>query len=157
MSETQTYTGSCHCGAVKFTAQSAPIASAMSCNCSICRRAGTLLAFVPEAQFTLDSGADSLISYKFNKHVIDHVFCRGCGIKSFARQGARRHEDDRAQRALSRWRRSRQARDQARRRRQRVTTKRHVPAFARDFEMQVSVGTREFVWGDRDAGIKRVR
>jgi hypothetical protein len=84
MSDMQTYKGSCHCGAVTYTVQSVPIASAMACNCSMCKRAGTLLAFVPEAQFKLDSGADSLSSYKFNKHIIDHVFCKGCGIKSFA-------------------------------------------------------------------------
>ncbi|HEY1550876.1 MAG TPA: GFA family protein [Kofleriaceae bacterium] len=84
MSEMQTYNGSCHCGAVKYTIQSAPIEGAMACNCSMCRRAGTLLTFVPEAQFALDAGADSLASYKFNKHNIDHVFCKSCGIKSFA-------------------------------------------------------------------------
>jgi hypothetical protein len=82
--QTQTYRGSCHCGAVTYTAQSAPITGAMSCNCSICRRAGALLAFVPATAFTLDSGDDALTSYKFNKHVIDHVFCKSCGIKSFA-------------------------------------------------------------------------
>jgi hypothetical protein len=38
-----------------------------------------------------------------------------------------------------------------------AAAKRHVPAFARDFEMQFSVGAREFIWGDRDGGIKRLR
>jgi hypothetical protein len=85
MSETPTaYKGSCHCGAVTYSVQSAPITSALACNCSMCRRAGTLLAFVPQEAFTLETGADSLASYKFNKHIIDHVFCKGCGIKSFA-------------------------------------------------------------------------
>ena len=51
----------------------------------MCGRSGTLLAFVPDAKFTLEQGEASLTTYKFNKHVIDHVFCKVCGIKPFAR------------------------------------------------------------------------
>ena len=80
----QTYNGSCHCGAVKYTVEMEPVTSAMACNCSICRRAGTLLAFVSSTQFKLDQGQDELVSYKFNKGHIDHNFCKHCGIKSFA-------------------------------------------------------------------------
>ena len=57
----------------------------MTCNCSICSRSGTILSFVPAAQFTLDKGEDQLVSYQFNKKHIDHLFCKTCGIKSFAR------------------------------------------------------------------------
>ena len=57
----------------------------MACNCSICVRAGALLGFVGESQFTLEKGADALTDYQFNKHVIHHGFCAKCGIKSFAR------------------------------------------------------------------------
>ena len=57
----------------------------MTCNCSICSRSGTILSFVPAAQFKLDKGDDQLINYQFNKKHIDHVFCKTCGIKSFAR------------------------------------------------------------------------
>ena len=60
-------------------------APVISCNCSMCGRSGTLLAFVPAAQFKLLSGEDVLTDYQFNKHVIHHLFCRVCGIKSFAR------------------------------------------------------------------------
>jgi hypothetical protein len=60
-------------------------ATVMACNCSMCGRAGTLLAFVPATQFTLLSGEDALTDYQFNKHVIHHLFCRFCGIKSFSR------------------------------------------------------------------------
>jgi hypothetical protein len=51
----------------------------------MCGRSGTLLSFVPADQFTLESGEDVLTDYVFNKHVIHHLFCRVCGIKSFAR------------------------------------------------------------------------
>lgn len=85
MPDQETYHGSCHCGAVRFTARSAPIAEAMSCNCSMCRRKGTLLVFVPAAQFTLEAGAEALTDYQFNKKAIHHLFCRTCGVTGFAR------------------------------------------------------------------------
>src|SRR3546814_8310206 len=56
----------------------------MSCNCSHCRRKGFLLTFVPIDQFRLESGADKLASYKFNKHNIDHQFCADCGCQGFS-------------------------------------------------------------------------
>jgi hypothetical protein len=80
----QTYTGSCHCGAVRYDVTT-ELAKVISCNCSMCGRSGTLLTFVPEASFRLLQGEDHLTDYQFNKHVIHHVFCKTCGIKSFAR------------------------------------------------------------------------
>jgi hypothetical protein len=85
MPDQQTYHGSCHCGAVRYEAKSDPITQAMSCNCSMCRRKGTLLAFIPAAGFTLEAGEAALTDYQFNKQVIHHLFCRTCGVTSFAR------------------------------------------------------------------------
>ncbi len=79
-----TYSGSCHCGNVRYEV-SASLENLISCNCSMCSRSGTLLEFVPEEKFKLLSGEDSLTDYQFNKHVIHHVFCNKCGVKSFAR------------------------------------------------------------------------
>jgi hypothetical protein len=53
----------------------------------------TLLAFIPAADFTLLAGADALTDYQFNKHVIHHLFCKVCGIKSFARGKGKGGED----------------------------------------------------------------
>lgn len=83
MGEAKTYTGSCHCGSVKYEVQ-ADISSVISCNCSICSRTGALLAFVPAAQFKLLKGEDAQGDYQFNKHVIHHLFCKTCGIRSFS-------------------------------------------------------------------------
>ena len=85
MSQPSRYTGSCHCGAVRYTVELDLSQPVLSCNCSMCGRAGTLLAFVPVEQFTLERGSESLTDYQFHKHVIHHLFCKVCGIKSFAR------------------------------------------------------------------------
>lgn len=78
------YTGSCQCGAVKYEVE-ADLASVMSCNCSRCGRLGWLMTFVPASAFTLFSGEDDLTEYRFNKKLIAHLFCKICGIESFAR------------------------------------------------------------------------
>lgn len=85
MANTTTYRGSCHCGAVRFEAKCPPITGAMSCNCSYCRKSGGLLSFIPASHFMLQSGEESLVNYQFNRKVIDHLFCRTCGIGSFGR------------------------------------------------------------------------
>ncbi len=56
----------------------------MACNCSICSRRGSLLAFAPRQSFKLLRGEGELTNYTFNNHVIQHLFCRHCGIESFA-------------------------------------------------------------------------
>jgi hypothetical protein len=85
MTEPSTYTGSCHCGAVRYTVQADLSQPVMACNCSMCGRTGTLLSFVPIEKFHLEQGSESLTDYQFNKHVIHHLFCKVCGIKSFGR------------------------------------------------------------------------
>lgn len=86
MSEAKSYTGGCHCGAVKYQAtldlSAGPL---IGCNCSICSKTGTLLAFVPATGFELLSGENELTDYQFGKKSIHHLFCRICGIRSFAR------------------------------------------------------------------------
>jgi hypothetical protein len=80
-----THQGSCHCGAVRFHVDIDLTKPAITCNCSICSRSGTMLSFVPSAKFTLDRGEQHLTDYQFNKKNIHHLFCRTCGIKAFGR------------------------------------------------------------------------
>jgi hypothetical protein len=84
MPDPKTYTGSCHCGRVRYEAD-ADLSQVISCNCSSCRRRGSLLAFVPDEKFRLISGADALTRYEFNKKVIHYQFCQTCGVQPFAR------------------------------------------------------------------------
>jgi hypothetical protein len=85
MSEAKLHAGGCHCGKVRYEVKLDLEKPVISCNCSMCGRVGSLLTFVPAAEFKLLSGEDSLTDYQFNKHVIHHLFCKACGIKSFAR------------------------------------------------------------------------
>lgn len=84
MSEIMTYEGSCHCGAVRYTAQTT-LDSVISCNCSMCGRAGTVLTFVPASAFELLSGSDALADYQFGSRTIHHHFCKTCGIRPFGK------------------------------------------------------------------------
>lgn len=85
MGDASKHLGSCHCGNVRYEVALDLEKPVMSCNCSMCGRAGTLLSFVPASEFTLLAGEDALRDYQFNRHVIHHLFCTTCGIKPFAR------------------------------------------------------------------------
>jgi hypothetical protein len=84
MPEARTYSGGCHCGSVRYEVE-ADLGQVMACNCSICRKRGALLTFVPADKFRLGGGEDVLTDYQFNKKVIRHLFCATCGVGSFAR------------------------------------------------------------------------
>lgn len=84
MTSTKTFHGQCHCGAVRFTAET-DLEGLMDCNCSRCRRLGWVMKAVPGDHFKLLSGTDQLTEYRFNTDRIEHLFCRTCGIESFAR------------------------------------------------------------------------
>lgn len=83
MSE-QTWSGGCHCKKVRYEV-SVDASKGISCNCSMCGKKGAILGFVPESAFTLRSGEGELSDYQFNKQVIHHLFCKTCGVTSFAR------------------------------------------------------------------------
>lgn len=77
------YQGSCHCGATAFEVEG-EIAEVYSCNCSICRRKGSLLWFVPRDALTLKTPESAMSTYTFNTHRIEHKFCPTCGIGPLA-------------------------------------------------------------------------
>lgn len=75
--------GSCHCGAVRFSVEG-EIDRVVECNCSHCSRKGFLLWFVPPSALTITSGAEQLTTDTFNRHAIQHQFCSVCGCQPFA-------------------------------------------------------------------------
>ena len=76
------YEGSCHCGQVAFEVEG-DIDGALSCNCSMCQRRGSLLWFVPRDRLQLKTPEHASVVYTFNKHMIQHRFCPTCGIHPY--------------------------------------------------------------------------
>ena len=79
------YIGSCHCKAVQFEFESAPIEDALQCNCSICIRKNAIMSkqCFDEAHFNLISGESFLTTYHWADHDVNHYFCKQCGIYPF--------------------------------------------------------------------------
>jgi hypothetical protein len=85
MPEARKYSGGCHCGRVRYEVTTA-LTPVISCNCSICQKRGSLLTFVGLDQFAHTKGSDEdLTEYRFNKHVIGHLFCPVCGILPYGK------------------------------------------------------------------------
>lgn len=67
--------GSCHCGGVRLEIPRAPT-ELTSCNCSICRRLGTLWAYFNPADVHI-IGATA--TYRWGDKTIDFHHCPTCG------------------------------------------------------------------------------
>ncbi len=82
------YTGSCHCGAVRFEADVAE--GTIKCNCSSCTKARSWLVFARSDRFRLIAGAESQADYRWTPpgragSTIQFHFCKICGIRTPAR------------------------------------------------------------------------
>lgn len=85
---------SCHCGSVRFSVEAAP-AEVNACNCSICRRYGTLWAYYSPAQVTFAAGNGSTEIYMWGDRDLEFHRCRACGCvthwsavdRAYARMG----------------------------------------------------------------------
>ena len=75
--------GGCHCKSVRFVVQGKSNIDVLKCNCSICSLTSYLHYIVPKSKFRLAKGKKYLTTYKFNKNIAKHYFCKKCGIKSF--------------------------------------------------------------------------
>jgi hypothetical protein len=85
----KTYSGSCHCGAVRFQADIDLSKGSTRCNCSICTKARAWFTFVQAEQLRLLAGADSLTDYQWTPPgrphpALHYRFCKTCGIRTFA-------------------------------------------------------------------------
>ncbi len=81
----KSYTGSCHCGAIKFSFDSDEITRGVRCNCSICSRKGAMMSpmAMPPEQIKIEAKEGSLALYQFGLKTAKHYFCKECGIYTF--------------------------------------------------------------------------
>ena len=77
------YTGSCHCGAVRFEALVDISAGTDKCNCSICAKAHLWTVEGAPGEVRLLQGADDLTIYRFHTRAVEHPFCKHCGIRPY--------------------------------------------------------------------------
>jgi hypothetical protein len=77
------YTGSCHCGRIKFEIEGT-ITGATTCNCSICERKGAIMWFVPRGELKVLTPDENASTYTFHHHRIRHRFCPTCGMHPYA-------------------------------------------------------------------------
>ena len=75
-------TGSCHCGLVRWTFDGQPDA-ATACNCTACRRYGTLWAYDYEGEAIIVSGPARV--YLTGEQTLGFHFCDTCGCVAYWR------------------------------------------------------------------------
>jgi len=80
-----TYSGSCHCGAIRFEIDT-KIEDVYTCDCSLCSRKSAPMTTVHESHFKLLAGANKLSLYQWNARIAKHYFCSVCGIYPFHRK-----------------------------------------------------------------------
>lgn len=85
----QTYTGSCHCGAIRFEADLDLTEGSNRCNCSYCAKVRAWFAFAKGAErFRLRDGT-GVAEYRWTppgstEPHLTFTFCRTCGVRTFA-------------------------------------------------------------------------
>jgi hypothetical protein len=86
----ETYTGSCHCGAIRFEADLDLDEGSNRCNCSYCAKARAWFAFAKGAErFRLLEGS-GISEYRWTppgepEPHLTFTFCRTCGVRTHAR------------------------------------------------------------------------
>lgn len=69
---------SCHCGAVRIVVETAPT-EVTSCNCSVCRRTGALLAYYSPRQVRFMPSPPQTDTYVWGDKSIVFHRCKTCG------------------------------------------------------------------------------
>ena len=70
----------CHCGEIEAAINIDKLEKILRCNCSICKRKGTVMSLVKNNDFEIVKGKDKLKMYQFHSKIAKHFFCSNCGI-----------------------------------------------------------------------------
>lgn len=82
----KTYTGSCHCGLVKYEADIDFSQGSNKCNCTFCTKVRNWCVFIKPESLRVKSGENDLIGYKARPETSAlHTFCKVCGVRTFER------------------------------------------------------------------------
>ena len=81
----QTYSGSCHCGAVRFEADLDLGKPASRCNCSLCTKRGASTQIVKPAALRVTAKEGALGEYAWASKTNQFYFCKACGMHVFGR------------------------------------------------------------------------
>ena len=81
----RTYSGSCHCGGVRFSL-CWDLTELTTCDCSLCVKRNALMTKVPEDALKVIAGEELLTLYEWNTRRAKHYFCRVCGVYVFHRK-----------------------------------------------------------------------
>ncbi|MET3900250.1 hypothetical protein ABIB57_004216 [Devosia sp. UYZn731] len=79
----QTYSGGCHCGALRFEADIDVAAGSDKCNCSVCAKARFWSFKVDVEDFRSLGVEEHRADYVFGSGVAHHYFCQKCGIRPY--------------------------------------------------------------------------
>jgi len=81
----RSYEGQCHCKAIRFRFRSEDITEGRRCNCSICVRKGAVMSarYYQPNEFELIAGQDQLSNYRWGDKMVNHYFCKRCGVYPF--------------------------------------------------------------------------
>ncbi|MEP5569735.1 MAG: GFA family protein [Halioglobus sp.] len=71
-------TGSCHCGAISFELDDQP-EWLTQCNCSICRRLGTVWAHASVDKVKVQGDPDASLAYTWGDKELAFHTCKNCG------------------------------------------------------------------------------
>ena len=66
----------CHCGEIEAEINlPGNLTKVLKCNCSICKRKGSIMSMVKNEDFKIVKGKEKLKLYKFHTKVASHYFC----------------------------------------------------------------------------------
>jgi hypothetical protein len=83
----KTFSGSCHCGAVRFEADLDFAEGTFNCSCTSCTKARSWLVLTPAARFRLVEGEARQATYQWTppgraQPSLEFHFCKTCGIRT---------------------------------------------------------------------------